>query len=70
LLRGEWNVDVFLASIPASKWEELKIAKALNDSYDDWLNSTAWGNKKAWKPPTFTAKKKTKGRRRLNGTEY
>jgi hypothetical protein len=70
MLRGEWDVDAFLSSIPASKWEELKIAKAINDSHDDWLSAVRNGYTKAWQPPNFAPKKKGKGRRRLDGTEY
>ena len=29
LRRGEWDVDRFFATIPAGKWEELKIAHAI-----------------------------------------
>ncbi len=68
MIRGEWNVDAFLSDIPASKWEELKIAKAINDSYDDWVEAVRQGYKKAWQPPRFTGTKPV--RRRLDGTEY
>lgn len=68
MLRGEWDVDSFLASIPARKWDELKIAKAINDSYDDWREAVGRGYKKAWQPPTFASGKPT--RRRLSGTPY
>lgn len=68
LKRGEWDVDGFLRSIPTSRWEELKVAKAINDSYDDWLEAVRKGYKKGWTPPTFSTGKPK--RRRLSGSEY
>jgi hypothetical protein len=70
MLRGEWDVDAFLNAIPASKWQELKVAKAINDSHDDWLEAVRNGYKKPWKPPTFEAAPARGGRRRLGGTPY
>ena len=70
MLRGEWDVDGFFASIPEKKWQELKIAKAINDSYDEWVEAVGKGYKKSWKPPTFKPRTISTGRRRLDGTPY
>jgi hypothetical protein len=77
LRKGEWDVDCFFRSIPASKWAELKVAHALIESQDDWWESKKWGNKAPWTPPDFGpveqakgVKAKKKGRRRLSGAEY
>lgn len=65
LLRcGQWDVDQFFATIPASKWEELKIAHEIIESRDAWFAS---GCKEKWEPPQFGPVNKPK-RRRLDGT--
>lgn len=68
---GGWDVDSFLREIPASKWEELKIAHYLIAHQDAWPYSEEWGKppKKPWKPPSFESKKKGV-RRRMNGETY
>ncbi len=69
LRKGEWDVDRFFREIPASKWEELRIAHAIIEDYDGWIEAVKKGYKKPWVPPKFETKKKT-ARRRLSGAEY
>src|SRR4029077_18267717 len=67
LRRGEWDVDRFFREIPASKWAELKIAHALIESKDDWIESVKFrGNKRPWTPPDFSPPRH-RGRRRPGG---
>jgi len=67
--RGECDIDAFFRVTPSHIWEEFKVASFINDSYDSWLESVRHGNKKPWKCPDFSTRKKN-ARRRLNGTEY
>lgn len=67
--RGECDVDAFFARTPFRVWEEYKVANAIIESYDAWLESVRHGNKRKWQPPEFKALVKGK-RRRLNGETY
>jgi hypothetical protein len=62
-------VDAFFARTPVRVWEEYKVADALIDSYDAWVDSVRHGNKKPWNPPEFKAVERPV-RRRLNGTPF
>ena len=62
-------MDAFFRRTPIRVWEEFKVANAIMESYDAWIESLRRGNKRPWKPPDFKPAATT-GRRRINGDAY